>query len=697
MRRSLATGVGMGVVLALGWCQFAWSLPAEPVKQPAAEEKLPDPPPEGFLRNIQAPAVAPVIKTKSGYTIKLDLSHQVLAITKHKDAIFVSPHVEANQTVEAKQDTTLRLRTTVLAQLRKGRVLYVSELKDGWALTQIVEGGKTIRGWVRATDLKPVAEDSPPAKTLSSLADIEFAPAAVLIQKAKQFDDGLYAAVELAMQDGLGPVTGKRDWLPRLAAKVNAQQGGVPLAQLYAAAALGGSDAVIPSTLNQAVARQRQTFLADQKVSKPLGFYTWTPKLQSIFRQDRLLQSALRGDEHAAGITAMARALAADADDRKSYEQVLHLNERLTNPLKTAGYRELLPAAAEGTPLPLSDAPVSFLPPSRGPETDLVIRLYGDRLIPDGFSLMDEVIARVKSGQLSLALRDNSGWYDHQLWSIEPLVRLDATPEGTRLQPNDEYSKHLHELFKGTYALARETHLKQLEHPPTAESPQPPVKVREKVYISPNPHVEILPTMYLRRAQSYAYVRGVLEETFGKEQVAQLHRQSAAGPVEMNLADELTAMQRLFAGAHIVACRELGIAEDAASTFAGEPDESAKHFLRWVASIRSDGDVARDARMMVPVFYDLQRRKTKVWVVLGWTSSGAFYSYAQQPTATVTGPDGKPAAGEEAPELIFHGSGRALASPVFAEVYVSRLLNRDEFRQHCDAYATQAAILSNLE
>jgi hypothetical protein len=146
-----------------------------------------------------------------------------------------------------------------------------------------------------------------------------------------------------------------------------------------------------------------------------------------------------------------------------------------------------------------------------------------------------------------------------------------------------------------------------------------------------------------------------------------------------------------------VACRELGLAEDTASAAAGGPDESAREFLRWIASIKSDGDVARDARMMVPVFYDLQRRKTKVWVMLGWTSSGAYYSYAQQPTATVIGPDGKPAAGEEAPELIFHGSSRVLASPVFAEVYVSRLLDRDEFRQHCDAYATQAAILSNLQ
>jgi hypothetical protein len=35
--------------------------------------------------------------------------------------------------------------------------------------------------------------------------------------------------------------------------------------------------------------------------------------------------------------------------------------------------------------------------------------------------------------------------------------------------------------------------------------------------------------------------------------------------------------------------------------------------------------------------------------------------------------------------------------PVVEEVYVSRLLDRDEFRRHCDVYLSREAILSNLE
>ena len=52
---------------------------------------------------------------------------------------------------------------------------------------------------------------------------------------------------------------------------------------------------------------------------------------------------------------------------------------------------------------------------------------------------------------------------------------------------------------------------------------------------------------------------------------------------------------------------------------------------------------------------------------------------------------------EDAPEIHFYGAHRYLATPVFAEVYVTKLLNRTEFRRHCDTYQSKAAILANLE
>ncbi len=694
------------LLASLTWLAFASGCaesPAVPQEQPEAEarEKLAPPPPDEVLAKIVAPAVRPVVTTKGGYTVELDLSKQILYVEFPKKVIWGSEEIAVPQTVKViAEGAPLEENSKVLARLKKGRILFASKEQGDWVLTQIVDGDKSVKGWVQKKHLKPVAEDYPPQKSLAQRGD-NFASAAMLIQKGKQFDDGLYAAVELAVQNGLGPVAGKKDWLPRLAAEVDARQGGVPLAQLFAAARLGGNKSQPPAAIASGVERQLKEFLADDKRSKPIGFYPWSKELESIFRQDRMLQSLLEAKEHSAGIAAVAKALVADAEARKSYEQVLRVNERLTNPLTGLCYRVLLAGIDAGkTPTLDPSASVSFLPASRSHETDLIQRLYADSPIPDHFDLMTEVIARLKSGNLSFKPREDSGWYDHQLWSLEPLVLFDANPESKQLKPNEEYLNHLEELFKGTYALMRETHVHGTTT--TTEEANPAPKEREKVFISPDPHVELLPTMYLRRAQSYRFVRQVLEETFGADNIGKMHRLTAQGPVEMNLAVELNQMERLFSGAYVVACREIGLAEELPEGIGGQPaDEQAKVFLRWVASLASDPDLAPDCRMMVPVFFDIGWQKTKVWVMLGWEHANCTLGYVKEPGIKITGPDGQPVIfgmpGGDGPEIIFHGTHRHLATPVFAEVYVTKLLNRAEFRRHCDTYQTKAAILSNLE
>jgi hypothetical protein len=48
------------------------------------------------------------------------------------------------------------------------------------------------------------------------------------------------------------------------------------------------------------------------------------------------------------------------------------------------------------------------------------------------------------------------------------------------------------------------------------------------------------------------------------------------------------------------------------------------------------------------------------------------------------------------PPVEFSGERHEFAVPVMAEVYVSRLLDRDEFRRHCDRHRTRDAILESL-
>jgi hypothetical protein len=99
--------------------------------------------------------------------------------------------------------------------------------------------------------------------------------------------------------------------------------------------------------------------------------------------------------------------------------------------------------------------------------------------------------------------------------------------------------------------------------------------------------------------------------------------------------------------------------------------------------------------MMVPVFYDVLRKKTKVWAFLGWVERPLTVSFATPPQVTVRDADG-----QEVPRssyrLSYSQRWVTLAYPVTAEVYVSRVLDRQEFRKHCDRHVTRKAILENL-
>jgi hypothetical protein len=116
----------------------------------------------------------------------------------------------------------------------------------------------------------------------------------------------------------------------------------------------------------------------------------------------------------------------------------------------------------------------------------------------------------------------------------------------------------------------------------------------------------------------------------------------------------------------------------------------------WLASIRNDPDLGRDIRTMVPVFYDIGRKQIKVWVVLGVATKPLTVSYKTHPAVVeIRDPDGKPVKPHDV-EVEFHSEYHRAAYFATAEIYVTRLLSRTEFRQHCDKYKTYQAIVSNL-
>jgi hypothetical protein len=544
-------------------------------------------------------------------------------------------------------------------------------------------------------------EERPLLPTLPRRFPSGFVSAAALALKAKHFDDGLYAAAELAAQNGAGCFPGKVLWLTALAsnlAKAASADATEVLTVLAGACELGGMNVAVPQFAAAAVKETVAAFLRDELRSKPIGFYTWTRDLESIFRQDRLLQSPLSPGARFAAL----KALCVGGDGRLvgACGGYLNLIARLTNGLEKPD-----PTAVVGKLNP------SFFPPSRAHETDLIKKLYRDRPIPEGFSLMDELIARIRAGTLPLQPTEQSGWYDYQTWSIEPLAIPEKMPEAKRLRLDQRYREHLLELFKGIYALTRETHVKQLEDSTVGCARRP----EKRIYIPPELSAEPLATFYLRRALSYRFVRQVMADTFGAKALRRLHRLTPTGSAKLNLAEEFEVIEALFYGAHATVSRQLGLTAEATSEVgSGKGAEAdAARFAEWAKNLEADEDLGQDARMMVPVFYDLQRQKTKVWLFLGWTSKRLRIYFVTPPRvvdpqatsaasaatglfARLFGKREQPQPARELPRIIFTHAYRDLVCPVTAEVYVDQILNRDEFRRHCDTYKTQAAILENL-
>ena len=531
--------------------------------------------------------------------------------------------------------------------------------------------------------------------TIDRLAQhTDFASAAIFVAKAKGFDDGLLAAVELLCQRGAGPFPGKAELLRLLSERLRSlapPAAGVdpaPRALVRAAAALGGIEIDGDPAVAKEAERIRNEFLADTLRSKPIGFYTWTPELTRIFQQDRLLQTDLLPDRGASPpadyptlleqAKKRIRIFTAGLQEERlaaGYRAQLAFMQRLTNPFSPE-HRTLLP---DGEIEPRFR--YSLFPPSRSPEAQSAKAGFD---LEEKSALIDTLIERIRSGELSLSPRTDSGWYDYQLWALEPFVVPERMPGAPRLRLGEKYRTELLELFKSAIALTRETHIKQLEVPrPGAAVEKPTLRVYPLVTVEP------VPDYYLRRAQAYRFVRELLTTTFGGDALHGTVRLTPAGPASRPLDEELTEIETLFRGAYRLSCEETGIAAEAP---AGNADKDSA--LRWVNSFGRDPDIGGDQRMMVPVFHNAMTGKTKVWVFLGYEAKPLRIWFAEPPGTRVTDTAGNPA---DDLNLDFREIWRPLIAPVSAEVSVTQLLDRDEFRTLCDRHKTRSEILKTLQ
>lgn len=465
----------------------------------------------------------------------------------------------------------------------------------------------------------------------------------VVNARLKALNDGLYAAIELAVEDGTGGTSiAKRQLFDDLARTLSARATSAPqeeqafagsVAARFAAAQLlagGTAEPSVESDARELVAR----FDTNLLVSTPIGFYTWNDALGRVFRRDRFLQAYMPFAEAAE----VAVALGADAPLRDHYGRMLELYDGLTNPSRH--FSPLALAEFVAGPAPLADplalearfaaanpsygsppcgAATALFPASDSPDTRLYRALTcATRDVFDG-SFIDRLIDAIRTGRIDLTPTATSGFYDRQLYALETLLVPGRAREKDNLLLTRRYKQKLVESFQTLITETRETHAKQLETGASAMSGPPP-----EIDVFPLLRAEPFPTFYLRTARAYVFLEGVLRSALGPQFLDGTARLLEGGTrATRPIADELNETITLLYGLHLVTAASIGSHDEFSA-------EEAERFPRetctlqanqWLGAFAADTDVQRDPRVLVPIAREDDEERNihriRYWAVIG--------------------------------------------------------------------------------
>ncbi len=335
----------------------------------------------------------------------------------------------------------------------------------------------------------------------AAIKDRAVLPSVNLIDgKAKQFDDGLYAALDQAYFLGEGEaMKGHVDLVKRIFDRVD--KDGAAAAYLAAGLELAGVKVQVGAP--EAVKSRVAAFLNAEVSSKPIGFYTWTPELSRCFRFLRYFSLPIERPVVAELVSALNQDPSIKADARKA----VAFYAKFTNPPASLSLPEV---ADHPEKLPPENVAISLFPPSTSRENELFAKLFPLGLPPDA-NLMREIILAIRSGKVDLTPRPESGWYDYQVYALETLLLPEKGEESNKLLLTKVYKKRMLEAFKALMTKRRETHSRTLPAPTSEPSAyHPPLQ-----HVSPRLRVEPSPSYYLRTARSYAFLANFLELTVG--------------------------------------------------------------------------------------------------------------------------------------------------------------------------------------
>jgi hypothetical protein len=472
----------------------------------------------------------------------------------------------------------------------------------------------------------------------------------------KPFNDGLYAAVELAAEHGEASSVNKHELLVELLAELLARsrQGAeaerapslAAAEHIATALTLAGDVDAVDSDLLEQARRTAASFRTASVHSKPIGFYTWAPELEAIFTRDRWLQTRYQGSTVGpsfAALAALGLVVAQPGPLSESYRRQLDLYAGLTDPFFDASPFELAPFVTDASALgdlgtveqrfaatlpvdhpgsPFCNPSAAAFPASESAENRMMRRLLCGSSLAEGETLIDGLIRTIQTGELDLTPRADSGFYDQQLHALETLLVPGRASESEHLLLTRAYKEKLVETFKSLLVQTRETHVKQLGMVETEAALIQPTPIEYTV--SPQLVVEPFPTFYLRTARAYRFLEGVLNAALGPEFLSRTARLIEDGSrAALTLEAELGDKQRLLYGLHALSADSIGMAPElTAEELLRFPLDEARTAARaWLAGVPGDQDIARDPRLSLPVAFETDPQTNAAyaiyWAVVG--------------------------------------------------------------------------------
>lgn len=157
------------------------------------------------------------------------------------------------------------------------------------------------------------------------------------------------------------------------------------------------------------------------------------------------------------------------------------------------------------------------------------------------------------------------------------------------------------------------------------------------------------------------------------------------------IINALSEMEALFRGAAYISLEDLGIP-------LSKPIEPAirlsmSYARRFITTWKEDPQLLTDCRMMVPLYYDRGKNKTRVSVVCGFMSRHIIADFERKPEVQITDSLGN---FTEA-RITWSSTSYSTVYPIQFECDVSQIMNRQTFRELASQYSTASRLRAVLE